>query len=54
MFQVTFSEPCFLIKTIVKKVVNGKTVGLIFWCLWCTDKQLVAGNKQLVALNLLP
>ena len=34
MFQVTFSEPCFLIKT-TKKVVNGKTVGLIFWCLWC-------------------
>ena len=41
MFQVTFSEPCFLIKTIVKKVVNGKTVGLIFY-------------KQLVARNLLP
>jgi len=29
MFQVTFSAPCFLIKT-MQKVVNGKTVGLIF------------------------
>jgi len=26
MFQVTFSAPCFLIKTMLK-VVNGKTIG---------------------------
>jgi len=31
MFPVTFSEPCFLIKT-ERKVINGKTIGLIFWC----------------------
>jgi len=34
MFQVTFSAPCFLTKTTLK-VVNSKTVGLIFWYLWC-------------------